>query len=215
MKSAKPPSFATWLLEQLALGDNNRALAGDLIEEFERRRSVAWYWRQVVGGILAGLASELRAEWEEAGLVVAWTFGFAVAWNCAMSSYEGYVASIFVREAMSGAAVSPKLVVAARYPLVSAVAMLAVGIVLYLAILRSLEVRRFARGLSVGVLILGLEELGLRTFLPVRGLNLWRVIAFLWTWFSWLPLFVAVLLAMWTAWPSWTRSGRRRSGIVA
>jgi hypothetical protein len=38
--------------------------------------------------------------------------------------------------------------------------MLAVGIVLYLAILRSLDVRRFARGLSVGVLILGLEELG-------------------------------------------------------
>jgi hypothetical protein len=215
MKSAKPPAFATWLLEQLALGDNNQALAGDLIEEFERRRSVAWYWRQVVGGILARLAGELRAEWEQAGHVVAWTFGFAVAWNCAMSSYGGYAASFFLREAMSGAAISPKLVVAARYPLVSAVVMLAVGIVLFLAILRSLDVQRFARGLSVGVLILGLEELGFRTFLPMRGLNLWRVIAFLWTWFSWLPLFVAVLLSMWAARPSWTRSSRPRSGIVA
>jgi len=215
MKTSRPPAFATWLLEWLALGNKNEALAGDLMEEFERRRSVAWYWRQVVGGILAGLAGELRAEWEEAGHVVAWTFGFAVAWNCAMSSYEGYVDSVFVREAMSGAAISPRFVVDARYPLGSAVVMLAMGIVLYLAILRSLDLWRFARGLSVGVMILGLEELGFRTFLPMRGLNLWRVIAFLWTWFSWLPLFVAVLLSMWTARPSWTRSSRRRSRIVA
>jgi len=215
MKTSRPPAFATSLLQQLALGDKNEALAGDLIEEFERRRSAAWYWRQVVGGILAGLAGQLRAEWKEAGHVVAWTFGFAVAWNCAMSSYVGIRGLSFCEGGNEWRGDIAQVCGWCQVPAGIGRSDAGHGIVLYLAILRSSDLWRFARGLSVGVMILGLEELGSRTFLPMRGLNLWRIIAFLWTWFSWLPLFVAVLLSMWTARPSWTRSSRRRSRIVA
>jgi len=63
MRSSKPTALATWMLEHLLLGDRNEALAGDLLEEFQRRRSVVWYWRQVLGPILVSLSNELRAEW--------------------------------------------------------------------------------------------------------------------------------------------------------
>ena len=44
-----PPQFATWLL--LRLSCRNEALAGDLREEFQRRPSKFWYWRQVLVAI--------------------------------------------------------------------------------------------------------------------------------------------------------------------
>jgi hypothetical protein len=40
------------LLNHFAPG--NDALAGDLAEEFRQRGSGWWYWRQVIGAILAG-----------------------------------------------------------------------------------------------------------------------------------------------------------------
>jgi hypothetical protein len=35
MKPSEPPALASWLLEHLALGKKNEALAGDLLEEFK------------------------------------------------------------------------------------------------------------------------------------------------------------------------------------
>src|ERR1700690_2923474 len=60
--------------------------------------------------------------------------------------------------------------------------------------MRSFSLRRFIRGLSVGALIWIAEDQTWSFILGLRGLALWRVIASWLTWFSWLPLFVAVLL---------------------
>ena len=60
MKSSKPPAVATWLLEHIRFSATDAALAGDLLEEFNQRRSAAWYWRQVLAAIVAGFLSEVR-----------------------------------------------------------------------------------------------------------------------------------------------------------
>ena len=52
MTVPKPPILATWLLRRLNSGYHTDSLAGDLIEEYARGRSRAWYWRQVLIVIL-------------------------------------------------------------------------------------------------------------------------------------------------------------------
>ena len=78
MTQSKPPALASWMLDHLLWGGRNEALAGDLLEEFQRRRSVAWYWRQVLGAIVASVTGELRRHWKllslEAVFVLVWTY---------------------------------------------------------------------------------------------------------------------------------------------
>ena len=52
----KPPRLATWLLDRLGPSE---ALTGDLIEEYSRRGSTFWFWRQVIMAVL-GNWSTLR-----------------------------------------------------------------------------------------------------------------------------------------------------------
>jgi hypothetical protein len=49
--NARPPVLATWLLNHLASGEKSESLIGDLIEQYQRGRSSAWYWRQVVTAV--------------------------------------------------------------------------------------------------------------------------------------------------------------------
>jgi hypothetical protein len=63
MRLSKPPVLATWLLEHVRFSNTGEALAGDLLEDFHKRRSVAWYWRQVFAAILVGFVSEVRHHW--------------------------------------------------------------------------------------------------------------------------------------------------------
>ncbi|TAM81535.1 MAG: hypothetical protein EPN47_12335 [Acidobacteria bacterium] len=78
MTKSKPPALAAWMLEHMQWGGRNEALAGDLLEEFQRRRSASWYWRQVMGALVASVAGELRQHWKllglEAVLVLVWTY---------------------------------------------------------------------------------------------------------------------------------------------
>ena len=60
MKPAKPPALATWLLEHARFSTTDSVIAGDLLEEFNRGRSAAWYWRQVLVAIVVGCTSEVR-----------------------------------------------------------------------------------------------------------------------------------------------------------
>jgi hypothetical protein len=60
MKPSKPPVLAAWLLEHAGFSTSNGAIAGDLLEEFNRGRSAAWYWRQVLVAIVVGCATEVR-----------------------------------------------------------------------------------------------------------------------------------------------------------
>lgn len=51
MTKRHPPRVALWLLNRiLPAGD---PLTGDLVEEFGRRRSRLWFWRQTAGAVLA------------------------------------------------------------------------------------------------------------------------------------------------------------------
>lgn len=54
MKNLQPPWLAIALLQRFVPG--NDPLVGDLLEEFERRQSRAWFWRQVLLAILSGSA---------------------------------------------------------------------------------------------------------------------------------------------------------------
>jgi hypothetical protein len=58
MSSSRPPVVATWVLTHF--GNRNEVLAGDLIEEYRRGRTVGWYWRQVLMAILVGCGDEIR-----------------------------------------------------------------------------------------------------------------------------------------------------------
>jgi hypothetical protein len=56
MTDTRPPALATWLLKHAARG--NDALVGDLFEEHRRRRSVAWYWSQVLTAVVVNRSRE-------------------------------------------------------------------------------------------------------------------------------------------------------------
>jgi len=60
MMSSRPPRLADWLLLRLVSGPRRESLIGDLHEQYQRGRSTAWYWRQTLKTILAGIASDLR-----------------------------------------------------------------------------------------------------------------------------------------------------------
>ena len=55
----QPPVVARWLLSRFA-SCTPTALQGDLEEEFQRGRSSAWYWRQVVDAIATGSFTEIH-----------------------------------------------------------------------------------------------------------------------------------------------------------
>ena len=61
MSDRHPPRVALALLERFA--PDSEPLAGDLVEEFERRPSIVWFWVQVLAAIAAGwgtCADEIR-----------------------------------------------------------------------------------------------------------------------------------------------------------
>jgi hypothetical protein len=82
MNSSQPPSLATWLLERWGSGPNREALAGDLIEQYQRGRPPGWYWRQVLRAILVGAVHDIRGHTLLAGraLVMFWTASFLLNW---------------------------------------------------------------------------------------------------------------------------------------
>lgn len=58
MTSGQPPKIAAWILHQFC--ESRLDLSGDLLEEFRRRGSVSWYWRQVLAAVGVSLWRELR-----------------------------------------------------------------------------------------------------------------------------------------------------------
>jgi hypothetical protein len=80
MSTRKPPALANWLLNRFGAARQNPPLTGDLLEEFRRGRSAAWYWRQTLVVILTGLAQNARLCWRRlAGLVIGWAAQAGVA----------------------------------------------------------------------------------------------------------------------------------------
>jgi putative ABC transport system permease protein len=55
MTSGKPPRLAEWILRRfLPLDGQNDAIRGDLLEEYRRRGSDIWYWRETIALIIRG-----------------------------------------------------------------------------------------------------------------------------------------------------------------
>jgi hypothetical protein len=55
-----PPKIALWLLQQCGSGYCAESLAGDLIEEYRRGRSVSWLWLQVATAVGLALLRFMR-----------------------------------------------------------------------------------------------------------------------------------------------------------
>ena len=72
MNASQPPRIATWLLKRLASRPKWESLMGDLIEQHQRGRSAAWYWKQVVTAIFL---SRSRALLLTGGVLVVYWIG--------------------------------------------------------------------------------------------------------------------------------------------
>ena len=58
MNAPRPPHLALWLLNSLL--PENEPLIGDLVEEFQHRRSRGWFWRQAIAAIVLSRRSSRR-----------------------------------------------------------------------------------------------------------------------------------------------------------
>lgn len=61
MSTRRPPSVATWLLNRLEPSERNESLEGDLFEEYQRRQSRIWYWKQALTAIAIIAGRDIRA----------------------------------------------------------------------------------------------------------------------------------------------------------
>jgi hypothetical protein len=145
MKSLEPPAMATWFLEHLLLGGKNESLAGDLLEEFNRRHSVAWYWRQVLVAIGVSLSQELHSQLAAIGFAALLTVAVPLLWrwlrSVGLSAQFPY---------SFGGGVGHEINVMAIY-LAPGVVIAWVGLALYMALMRSFNLRRCLQGLTVGL----------------------------------------------------------------
>jgi pimeloyl-ACP methyl ester carboxylesterase len=78
MRTTKSVAFAGWMLEHLTFGSHNKALAGDLLEEFHSGRPTIWYWRQVLAAIVIRALQAMRASAALLVFSAAWTMLYPV-----------------------------------------------------------------------------------------------------------------------------------------
>jgi len=78
MSALKPPALATWLLGLTDYSAWNDAVAGDLLEEHQQRRSPTWYWRQVLTILGISVSRDLWDHWVLALRALAVAVGFIV-----------------------------------------------------------------------------------------------------------------------------------------
>lgn len=199
MSASKPPTLATWMLEHLTPGGENEALAGDLLEEFQHRHSAAWYWRQVLGAMVASWSNELRAEWG-----TLWTVAFTVVWT-----YSLHVFFVLFHPFRPGTHSEMWMEMHGGTAMVTALLTLMLVVVplsIYLAVLRNLLLRAFACGLGVGMLVMiALQFLTLHGLLDLIGIlarqgvsQYWLRVSFQW-YLAYIYPAIPLLAAMWFA----------------
>jgi hypothetical protein len=199
MKSSQPPSLATWLLEHVVARGQNEALAGDLLEDYNRGRSAAWYWRQVLIAITVSFSKELRSRWT--------TIVFAVVISGAVSWQQLWHSSPFQPLFVWGTTLPWPASLFFSITLLSAfeTVVLLVALSAYLVATRSFSLRGFLNGLLVALLVLSLGNIGV-TFFGVMQLPPVFFYYVVWR----LPLFFGLILAMWVARPIAARAEATR-----
>ncbi len=208
MKSSKPPTPAAWLLERLAARENREALAGDLSEQFNQGRSVAWYWRQVLAAIFVGFANQLCSQWVAVSLSGLCTGIFmalaihAPVWSVPLlSSFHGWALRLDWPLSF--------ICLTILYLAVAAVEFLA-AVGLYLALRRRFDLRHLLWGTLVGLLV----YVGVNT---VLGLSIWLFLdpdhpGLLGLVIGYLTLFFSLLVSMWLA---GSHDQRRRAAAIS
>ncbi len=139
-----PPALATWMLKHLVPGEGNEALEGDLLEEFQRRRSASWYWRQVLAAIL-GFSNLSRVAW-----LTFWTAIFAGLWVGGLYKITSLTAHLSIQTTFGNwlnRAPYGKAIWVAE----GIVFYLAGPLSVYLALARKLSLRSLAVGMGAGV----------------------------------------------------------------
>lgn len=154
MKSSKPPALATWLVEHVIPGDHNEALAGDLMEQFRQGRSVAWYWRQVVGAILVGWSMGFRILYTAAGVTAVWTLALSQFYGRFWVFAQVQAPVIW---AMRHGWTLTRAFLIGSFVLYNALP-LALTVGMYLGLMRMFTPRRLLRGLSAGLLTMALLQ---------------------------------------------------------
>lgn len=186
MRSSRPPSLATWLLEHFVRDEDSYALAGDLMEEFSRGRSARWYWYQVLVAIFVVFSEELRTGWVAIlfAVFVSGAFPYKQIWHS--SEFEhvfGWVIrfpwpwSTFFGIAFWSAFET---------------AILLVAFAAYLGVTRRLNLSSFSKGFLAAFLALALGNLGV-TVLWVEQPSPALFYYVIWR----LPLFFGLVLSMW------------------
>ena len=192
MTPSKPPAMATWLLEHLLPGHENDALVGDLVEAFNYRRSTVWYWRQVLIAIMVRFSKEVLSQWVPVGWSVVWTIVVSMSWPHIKPSPR--------YQALLGWGVGhdwpQSLVYVMAIYLATEIAQVWAGLSVYLVITRNFDLRSYSRGLFVGSLIVVIHQ-ACGIFFSGRGSTQRGHLPGMVLWL--LPLFFALLLAMWTA----------------
>ena len=166
------------MLENLALGIDVDAL-GDLLEEFRHRRSVAWYWRQVLMAIFVGFSKELGRQWRAAGFALTWTVGSAIALRVLYQSM--YQSSHFWGHLLGwtiGHDWPESIILTMSLEMSPQFLVWWFGLAVYLVMMRSFSARRFGRGVLInlffGLLAFGFDLSGwgivLLRELPVQAL---------------------------------------------
>jgi len=61
MSTMQPPEFPATLLKRVVPAEDHEVLLGDLAEEYQRGRSIAWYWSQILSAVVVGAFRDVRA----------------------------------------------------------------------------------------------------------------------------------------------------------
>jgi hypothetical protein len=128
----------------------NDALAGDLLEEFARR-GAAWYWRQVILAVVIGFFRRFRDEWVSVAFAVVWLFCLG-EWVTRLDPvsplWPGWIRLPWPWSLVSEVA----------HDIVVSFVQSALGLVIYLVLVRRFSLGGFTAGLGTAIAALTLAE---------------------------------------------------------
>jgi hypothetical protein len=196
MKRSKPPAVATWILEHL-LGDKHEPLAGDLLEEFRQGRSASWYWRQVLIAIFTSRVAKLHILWVAAGFTIAWIGVIHASSPRLLHISRGPLFQTVFGWGLRLAWPLSEIYAIAFFAALAGIPLL-ISLTIYLAATKNFTLRGLSQGILVGMLGFAFGYVGSMLF-PTpspgfAGTFAGHVVVSL-------PLFVGLMLSLWTVQP--------------